>query len=74
MCKGDDPSCADFEVHHRQFVEDMARERRAFLNSRFAGKGGLAVSAWSLATSSCRRSSCCSWLAIGARRWGGRQR
>jgi len=34
MCKGDDPSCADFEIHHRQFQEDMARERRTFLASR----------------------------------------
>jgi acetamidase/formamidase len=33
MCKGDDPTCADFEIHHRQFQEDMARERRAFLAS-----------------------------------------
>src|SRR5436190_1371550 len=37
MCRGDDPSCADFEIHHRQFVEDMARERRAFLASRAKG-------------------------------------
>ena len=34
MCKGDDPTCPAFEVHHRQFVEDMARERRAFLASK----------------------------------------
>ena len=39
MCKGDDPSCADFEIHHRQFQEDMARERRAFLASH--AKGGI---------------------------------
>ena len=37
MCKGDDPTCADFEIHHRQFQEDMARERRAFLASRATG-------------------------------------
>ena len=43
MCKGDDPTCADFEVHHRQFLEDMARQRRAFLASNFAAKGGAAV-------------------------------
>ena len=43
MCRGDDPSCAEFELHHRQFVEDMARERRAFLASRFAAKGGVAT-------------------------------
>jgi hypothetical protein len=46
MCKGDDPSCADFEIHHRQFVEDMARERRAFLASRARGavnSGGLGL-------------------------------
>jgi acetamidase/formamidase len=46
MCKGDDPTCADFEIHHRQFQEDMARERRAFLASRAKGSvhsGGLGV-------------------------------
>src|SRR5262245_59697407 len=43
MCRGDDPTCADFELHHRQFVEDMARERSAFLSSRFAAKGGVAT-------------------------------
>ncbi len=46
MCKGDDPTCADFEIHHRQFQEDMARERRAFLASRAKGginSGGLTV-------------------------------
>ena len=44
--QGDDPTCPAFEVHHRQFVEDMARERRAFLASRFArvvDTGGLAM-------------------------------
>jgi len=41
MCKGDDPTCAQFEVHHRQFAEDMARERRAFLKTRFAANGGV---------------------------------
>ena len=43
MCRGDDPSCSEFELHHRQFVEDMARERRAFLASRFTAKGGVAT-------------------------------
>src|SRR5216683_1758568 len=46
MCKGDDPTCPAFEVHHRQFAEDMARERRAFLASRFTGgvnSGGIAM-------------------------------
>src|SRR4029450_6023621 len=43
MCRGDDPSCSECELHHRQFVEDMARERRAFLASRFAAKGGAAT-------------------------------
>jgi hypothetical protein len=42
MCKGDDPTCSEFERHHRQFQEDMARERRAFLASKFAAKGGVA--------------------------------
>src|SRR5882724_6648724 len=42
MCKGDDPTCSEFELHHRQFQEDMARERRAFLASDFAAKGGVA--------------------------------
>src|SRR5882724_4681549 len=63
MCKGDDPTCPAFEVHHRQFVEDMARERRVFLASRFTGgvnTGGIAMaqpksSATSSATSSARR-------------------
>jgi hypothetical protein len=41
MCKGDDPTCSEFEAHHRQFQEDMARERRAFLASTFAAKGGV---------------------------------
>ena len=45
MCRGDDPSCSEFELHHRQFVEDMARERRAFLASRFAARGGAATPA-----------------------------
>ena len=43
MCRGDDPTCAEFELHHQQFVEDMARERSAFLASRFAAKGGVAA-------------------------------
>src|ERR1700751_4720501 len=46
MCKGDDPTCPAFEVHHRQFVEDMARERRAFLASKHTSgvdTAGLAV-------------------------------
>ena len=43
MCKGDDPTCAEFEAHHRQFLEDMARQRRAFLASTFAAKGGAAA-------------------------------
>jgi acetamidase/formamidase len=43
MCRGDDPSCSEFELHHRQFVEDMARARRAFLASRFVAKGGAAA-------------------------------
>src|SRR5436190_17893006 len=37
MCKGDDPTCPAFEVHHREFAEDLARERRAFLASKHAG-------------------------------------
>ena len=40
MCKGDDPTCAEFEAHHRQFLDDMARQRREFLASEFAAKGG----------------------------------
>ncbi len=43
MCKGDDPTCSEFEAHHRQFQEDMARERRAFLAGAFAARGGAAV-------------------------------
>ena len=36
MCRGDDPTCPAFEVHLAKFQEDMARERRSFLKSRFA--------------------------------------
>lgn len=43
MCKGDDPTCPEFEAHHRRFQEDMARERQAFLKSRFAASGGLSA-------------------------------
>ncbi|CAN5910035.1 hypothetical protein BH11PSE3_BH11PSE3_07620 [soil metagenome] len=43
MCRGNDPTCAEFEIHHRQFQEDMARERRSFLASAFAAKGGVAA-------------------------------
>lgn len=43
MCKGDDPTCAEFETHHRQFLDDVARQRRAFLASNFAAKGGAAA-------------------------------
>ncbi|WP_422001333.1 acetamidase/formamidase family protein [Reyranella sp.] len=42
MCRGDDPTCPAFEAHHRRFAEDLARERRAFLASRFAANGGAA--------------------------------
>ena len=43
MCKGDDPTCAEFETHHRRFLEDMARQRREFLASDFAARGGAAA-------------------------------
>ncbi len=36
MCRGDDPTCPAFEAHLAKFQEDMARERRSFLKSRFA--------------------------------------
>jgi acetamidase/formamidase len=42
MCKGDDPTCAEFEAHRLQFHEDMSKERRAFLASNFAATGGVA--------------------------------
>jgi len=42
MCKGDDPTCAEFEAHRLQFQNDMSRERRAFLASNFAATGGAA--------------------------------
>src|ERR1700704_1782339 len=43
MCKGDDPTCREFEAHRRQFHADMAKERRSFLQSDFAAKGGAAA-------------------------------
>jgi len=60
MCKGDDPTCAEFETHHRQFLEDMARQRREFLASNFAAKGGtaaLAAGGVTLASRAARRTS-----------------
>ncbi len=43
MCMGDDPGCAEFEQHRRQFRAEMATERRAFLKSSFAATGGAAA-------------------------------
>ena len=43
MCKGDDPTCSEYEAHRRQFEADMAKERRSFLQSDFAAKGGAAA-------------------------------
>jgi len=43
MCRGDDPSCAEFERHRQDFHATMASERRAFLKSTFAATGGAAA-------------------------------
>ena len=43
MCRGDDPSCAEFERHRQDFHATMAAERRAFLKSSFAATGGAAA-------------------------------
>ena len=43
MCAGDDKSCPEFELHHRQFKETLDRERRSFLRSSFAAAGGAAA-------------------------------
>ena len=57
MCRGDDPICAEFEKHHRQFQDDMARERRAFLGSRFARNGGALGLIAGIPTSSPKRAT-----------------
>jgi len=43
MCAGDDKTCPDFELHHRNFKETLDRERRSFLKSSFAAAGGAAA-------------------------------
>ena len=45
MCKGDDPTCAEFERHRLSVHADLARERRAFLKSGFAATGAAAAMA-----------------------------
>lgn len=43
MCAGDDKTCPEFELHHRNFKETLDRERRSFLKSSFAAAGGAAA-------------------------------
>jgi hypothetical protein len=43
MCKGDDPTCVEFEKHRLDFRHGMAKERRAFLKSTVAATGGVAA-------------------------------
>ena len=33
MCAGDDPTCADFEIHKRKLIDDLSTERRGFLKN-----------------------------------------
>jgi len=60
MCKGDDPTCAEFEKHQLAFSVSMAHERRAFLKSSFAATAGaaaLATTGISLVTPALAQSS-----------------
>jgi len=45
MCRGDDRSCPDFELHQQKLLDDLDAERRSFLKSAFLAGGGAAV-AW----------------------------
>src|SRR5262249_41194695 len=45
MCRGDDRSCPDFELHHQKLLDDLDAERRSFLKSAFLAGGGVAA-AW----------------------------
>ncbi len=43
MCKGDDQSCPDFELHRRKLLEELDSERRSFMKSAFVATGGAAA-------------------------------
>ena len=43
MCRGDDRSCPDFELHQQKLLDDLDAERRSFLKSAFLAGGGAAV-------------------------------
>ena len=43
MCRGDDRSCPDFELHQQKLLDDLDAERRSFLKSAFLAGGGGSV-------------------------------
>src|ERR1700731_2879160 len=45
MCAGDDHDCPQFELHRQKLRDDLDCERRSFLKSAFAARGG-AAAAW----------------------------
>ena len=45
MCRGDDQTCPDFELHRQKLLDDLDSERRSFLKSAFLA-GGSAAAAW----------------------------
>ena len=45
MCRGDDQTCPDFELHRQKLLDDLDGERRSFLKSAFLAGGG-AAAAW----------------------------
>ena len=45
MCRGDDQTCPDFELHRQKLLDDLDSERRSFLKSSFPA-GGSAAAVW----------------------------
>jgi acetamidase/formamidase len=43
MCNGDDRNCPDFELHRKKLLDDLDSERRSFMKSAFAARGGAAT-------------------------------
>ena len=43
MCRGDDKSCPDFELHRQKLLDELDAERRSFLKSAFLAGGGAAA-------------------------------
>ena len=43
MCRGDDQTCPDFELHRQKLLDDLDSERRSFLKSAFLAGGGAAA-------------------------------